>query len=231
MSTMYEVEATNVHAENPITRAGVTIGPKETKTLIVRDSSLKEVTGCAQLQTNIVSESRPPEPARVEDLDEEYQRIQELEAEIKTAQGERRRLADELASAKVAVDEARQADQGAKMQAVEEGKKPSAVKSSLPKAEAYYEDLAYEHHAAGLRLFSLQRDLHQLRETTSAAEHRAAQERERKARVAVEEAQAELRAAQNDADGKAKRPGEHRHKSRDAARQYRELEATGPSEG
>ncbi|MDN5696558.1 MAG: hypothetical protein L0G70_01135 [Rubrobacter sp.] len=225
----FEVQVHNPAREQIVERLGFKFQPGETRTVTVRETSLMQLTGAAALNTEIVAEHAPAEPARVDDLSEEYRRSEELEAKLRETQAERGRLADELAAARVAVDEARQRDQDAKMKAVEEGRKPSAVKSTAPKAEAEYEDLAYAHHAAGLRLFELRRDLHRTREPIAAAEHRAAQEREEAARAAVTAAEAELREAWNDEHGKANRPGEHRKKADDADRQRRELVAAGPS--
>lgn len=227
----YTCQVTNLETEQVVERLGYTFQPGETRTVTVRQTSFMELDGCASLAVEVVETKTPPEPARVEDLTEEYQRADELEAELKAARSEQSRLADELSSVRDKVADARAADERNKRDAAANGKKPSEVKRTAPPLEAKLEDASYAHWNAGLRVCELRRDLHRLREPIAHAESRAAGEREEAARAAVKQAQDELQEARNQAEGLIKRPGEHQRKARDAEVQRRDLEAAGPARG
>lgn len=227
----YDVQVTNTEDEQVVERLGYKFQPGEPRTVKVRESSLLQLTGAASLQTEIIETHAPPEPARVEDLTEDYQRADELEAELKAARSEQSRLAGELSASRDKLSEARATDEQKKREAAANGKKPSATKRTAPPLEAEVEDLSYAHWNASVRVCELRRDLHRTREPIAAAELLAAQEREDAARAAVKDAEEELREARNDADGKLKKPGDHQRKARDAEVQRRDLEAAGPAEG
>ena len=124
------------------------------------------------------------------------------------------------------MSESAAADEQAKRDAAANGKKPSSVKATAPKIEAEVEDLRYQHHQARLDALALRRDYHAAMEPVAQAEERERTERIHRARAAQAEAEREVHDAIR-AEGRTAES--EKKKSRQAATDLREAEASGPS--